>query len=47
MIKIGAPTIAVITPMGISTGEKRVREKISQITINAAAPMQAAGIRIL
>src|SRR3989338_6622585 len=47
IINIGAPTAAVITPMGISIGEKRVRESISQTTINIAAARQALGIRIL
>jgi len=44
---IGAPITAVMTPMGISKGEKAVRLMVSHRTINVAAAKQEQGIRTL
>ena len=46
-MNIGAPIIAVITPIGISTGGNIVRDKVSHTTMNAAPAKQEAGIKIL
>jgi hypothetical protein len=46
-MNVGAPKMAVITPIGISKGGKRVRERVSQTIINIAAARHVAGIRVL